>query len=121
MPLIRTHYVDCTQGNSLIRYGHLNLEMDYVISLILWFIIVILYICSQWCAWNLLPMFTCKPLYLSCLLHYDVAVGKKKDKYEILMGKILKRHCMALLQNALRQQRFVREVTIQYNLCNEPW
>ncbi|KAF8411999.1 hypothetical protein HHK36_004558 [Tetracentron sinense] len=23
--------------------------------------------------------------------------------------------------NALRQQRFVREVTIQYNLCNEPW
>ena len=26
-----------------------------------------------------------------------------------------------LLQNALRQQRFVREVTIQYNLCNEPW
>ncbi|WRX28813.1 hypothetical protein QQP08_021300 [Theobroma cacao] len=24
-------------------------------------------------------------------------------------------------QNALRQQRFVREVTIQYNLCNEPW
>jgi hypothetical protein len=21
----------------------------------------------------------------------------------------------------LRQQRFVREVTIQYNLCNEPW
>lgn len=25
------------------------------------------------------------------------------------------------LQNALRQQRFVREVTIQYNLCNEPW
>lgn len=26
-----------------------------------------------------------------------------------------------LFQNALRQQRFVREVTIQYNLCNEPW
>lgn len=26
-----------------------------------------------------------------------------------------------VLQNALRQQRFVREVTIQYNLCNEPW
>lgn len=25
------------------------------------------------------------------------------------------------MQNALRQQRFVREVTIQYNLCNEPW
>ncbi|CAD6209070.1 unnamed protein product [Miscanthus lutarioriparius] len=25
------------------------------------------------------------------------------------------------LSNALRQQRFVREVTIQYNLCNEPW
>ncbi|ONK56499.1 uncharacterized protein A4U43_C10F9390 [Asparagus officinalis] len=23
--------------------------------------------------------------------------------------------------NALRQQRFVREVSIQYNLCNEPW
>jgi len=26
-----------------------------------------------------------------------------------------------ILQNALRQQRYVREVTIQYNLCNEPW
>ncbi|KAE9449709.1 hypothetical protein C3L33_18394, partial [Rhododendron williamsianum] len=26
-----------------------------------------------------------------------------------------------VVQNALRQQRFVREVTIQYNLCNEPW
>lgn len=26
-----------------------------------------------------------------------------------------------IFQNALRQQRFVREVTIQYNLCNEPW
>uniref|UniRef100_A0A0E0EB62 Histone deacetylation protein Rxt3 n=1 Tax=Oryza meridionalis TaxID=40149 RepID=A0A0E0EB62_9ORYZ len=26
-----------------------------------------------------------------------------------------------LAPNALRQQRFVREVTIQYNLCNEPW
>ncbi|XP_059644862.1 uncharacterized protein LOC132286526 [Cornus florida] len=23
--------------------------------------------------------------------------------------------------NALRKQRFVREVTVQYNLCNEPW
>ncbi|XP_038981600.1 zinc finger CCCH domain-containing protein 13-like isoform X2 [Phoenix dactylifera] len=23
--------------------------------------------------------------------------------------------------NALRQQRFAREVTVQYNLCNEPW
>ncbi|KAF5187801.1 zinc finger CCCH domain protein, partial [Thalictrum thalictroides] len=27
----------------------------------------------------------------------------------------------AAATNALRQQRFVREVTIQYNLCNEPW
>ncbi|KAK7283721.1 hypothetical protein RIF29_13456 [Crotalaria pallida] len=27
----------------------------------------------------------------------------------------------ASASNALRQQRFVREVTIQYNLCNEPW
>nr|VDC78515.1 unnamed protein product [Brassica rapa] len=27
----------------------------------------------------------------------------------------------AAASNALRQQRFVREVTIQYNLCNEPW
>lgn len=26
-----------------------------------------------------------------------------------------------LFQNALRQQRFVCEVTIQPNLCNEPW
>jgi len=26
-----------------------------------------------------------------------------------------------IFQNALRQQKFVREVTIQYNLCNEPW
>ncbi|XP_059656216.1 uncharacterized protein LOC132303126 isoform X3 [Cornus florida] len=26
-----------------------------------------------------------------------------------------------IVKNALRQQRFVREVTIQYNLCNEPW
>ncbi|KAK7842110.1 hypothetical protein CFP56_014289 [Quercus suber] len=26
-----------------------------------------------------------------------------------------------IAKNALRQQRFVREVTIQYNLCNEPW
>jgi hypothetical protein len=25
------------------------------------------------------------------------------------------------MQNALRQQRFVREVTIGFNLCNEPW
>ncbi len=25
------------------------------------------------------------------------------------------------LQNAYLQQRLVREVTIQYNLCNEPW
>jgi len=24
-------------------------------------------------------------------------------------------------QNTSRKQRFVREVTIQYNLCNEPW
>ncbi|CAN1342677.1 hypothetical protein LINPERPRIM_LOCUS39536 [Linum perenne] len=28
---------------------------------------------------------------------------------------------LAPVANALRQQRFVREVTIQYNLCNEPW
>ncbi|XVF33797.1 hypothetical protein REPUB_Repub18cG0002000 [Reevesia pubescens] len=27
----------------------------------------------------------------------------------------------AAASNALRQQRFVGEVTIQYNLCNEPW
>ncbi|URD81319.1 Histone deacetylation protein Rxt3 [Musa troglodytarum] len=27
----------------------------------------------------------------------------------------------AAASNALRHQRFVREVTIQYNLCNEPW
>eukprot|EP00249_Psilotum_nudum_P017173 c26193_g1_i1 orf=586-1716(-) len=27
----------------------------------------------------------------------------------------------AASSNAYRQQRFVREVTIQYNLCNEPW
>ncbi|KAF6139361.1 hypothetical protein GIB67_026203 [Kingdonia uniflora] len=27
----------------------------------------------------------------------------------------------AAASNALRQQRFVKEVTIQYNLCNEPW
>ncbi|KAH7659703.1 Histone deacetylation protein Rxt3 protein [Dioscorea alata] len=27
----------------------------------------------------------------------------------------------AAASNALRQQRFVHEVTIQYNLCNEPW
>ncbi|XP_047315212.1 uncharacterized protein LOC124919098 [Impatiens glandulifera] len=27
----------------------------------------------------------------------------------------------AAASNASRQQRFVREVTIQYNLCNEPW
>ncbi|CAH9104130.1 unnamed protein product [Cuscuta epithymum] len=27
----------------------------------------------------------------------------------------------AAASNALRQQKFVREVTIQYNLCNEPW
>ncbi|XP_057491869.1 uncharacterized protein LOC130777489 [Actinidia eriantha] len=27
----------------------------------------------------------------------------------------------AAASNALRQRRFVREVTIQYNLCNEPW
>ncbi|CAL0299946.1 unnamed protein product [Lupinus luteus] len=27
----------------------------------------------------------------------------------------------ATASNASRQQRFVREVTIQYNLCNEPW
>ncbi|CAN4115353.1 unnamed protein product [Withania somnifera] len=27
----------------------------------------------------------------------------------------------AAASNALRQQRFVREVTIQFNLCNEPW
>ncbi|GJN37657.1 hypothetical protein PR202_gb26636 [Eleusine coracana subsp. coracana] len=27
----------------------------------------------------------------------------------------------AAASNALRQQRFVREVTIQYNLCSEPW
>ncbi|XP_066384370.1 uncharacterized protein [Miscanthus floridulus] len=27
----------------------------------------------------------------------------------------------AAASNALRKQRFVREVTIQYNLCNEPW
>ncbi|OIV90700.1 hypothetical protein TanjilG_15086 [Lupinus angustifolius] len=27
----------------------------------------------------------------------------------------------AATSNASRQQRFVREVTIQYNLCNEPW
>ncbi|XP_020695939.1 uncharacterized protein LOC110109288 [Dendrobium catenatum] len=27
----------------------------------------------------------------------------------------------AAASNALRQQRFVREVTVQYNLCNEPW
>ncbi|XP_028756479.1 uncharacterized protein LOC114715764 [Neltuma alba] len=27
----------------------------------------------------------------------------------------------AAASNALRQQRFVREVTILYNLCNEPW
>uniref|UniRef100_A0A6N2M3U4 Uncharacterized protein n=1 Tax=Salix viminalis TaxID=40686 RepID=A0A6N2M3U4_SALVM len=27
----------------------------------------------------------------------------------------------AAASNALRQQRFLREVTIQYNLCNEPW
>ncbi|KAJ0435305.1 hypothetical protein HanRHA438_Chr17g0831491 [Helianthus annuus] len=27
----------------------------------------------------------------------------------------------AATSNALRQQRFVREVTLQYNLCNEPW
>lgn len=27
----------------------------------------------------------------------------------------------AALSNAYRQQRFVQEVTIQYNLCNEPW
>ncbi|XP_062158865.1 uncharacterized protein LOC133866374 [Alnus glutinosa] len=27
----------------------------------------------------------------------------------------------AAASNALRQQRYVREVTIQYNLCNEPW
>ncbi|KAJ4883207.1 Histone deacetylation protein Rxt3 [Raphanus sativus] len=27
----------------------------------------------------------------------------------------------AAASNALRQQRFAREVTIQYNLCNEPW
>ncbi|KAI5444877.1 hypothetical protein KIW84_013232 [Lathyrus oleraceus] len=26
-----------------------------------------------------------------------------------------------LLQNTSRLQRFIREVTIQYNLCNEPW
>ncbi|KAG0551374.1 hypothetical protein BDA96_01G417700 [Sorghum bicolor] len=28
---------------------------------------------------------------------------------------------LAPVVNALCQQRFVREVTIQYNLCNEPW
>uniref|UniRef100_A0A251VNE4 Uncharacterized protein n=1 Tax=Helianthus annuus TaxID=4232 RepID=A0A251VNE4_HELAN len=27
----------------------------------------------------------------------------------------------AAASNALRQQRFVHEVTLQYNLCNEPW
>lgn len=27
----------------------------------------------------------------------------------------------AAASNALRQQRLVREVTVQYNLCNEPW
>ncbi|KAK7314855.1 hypothetical protein VNO77_33383 [Canavalia gladiata] len=27
----------------------------------------------------------------------------------------------AAASNAMRQQRYVREVTIQYNLCNEPW
>ncbi|GAV78154.1 Rxt3 domain-containing protein [Cephalotus follicularis] len=27
----------------------------------------------------------------------------------------------AAASNASRQQRFVREVTVQYNLCNEPW
>ncbi|KAJ0962229.1 hypothetical protein J5N97_030057 [Dioscorea zingiberensis] len=27
----------------------------------------------------------------------------------------------AAASNALRQQRFVHEITIQYNLCNEPW
>lgn len=25
------------------------------------------------------------------------------------------------VQSAYRQQRFMQEVTIQYNLCNEPW
>jgi hypothetical protein len=28
---------------------------------------------------------------------------------------------LCFIQNALRQQRFVREVTIGFNLCNEPW
>ncbi|CAL9229720.1 unnamed protein product [Arabidopsis halleri] len=27
----------------------------------------------------------------------------------------------AAASNALQRQRFVREVTVQYNLCNEPW
>ncbi|KAE8680314.1 hypothetical protein F3Y22_tig00111392pilonHSYRG00628 [Hibiscus syriacus] len=33
----------------------------------------------------------------------------------------VERPIRAAASNALRQQRFVREVTIQYNLCNEPW
>ncbi|CAK8565173.1 unnamed protein product [Lathyrus sativus] len=28
---------------------------------------------------------------------------------------------VVLLQNTSRLQRFIREVAIQYNLCNEPW
>ena len=46
--------------------------------------------------------------------------GRFRNQQTFLYSKLrIFQH--ALLQNALRQQRFVREVTIQYNLCNEPW
>ena len=41
------------------------------------------------------------------------------DAIEPMVMKLI--HILIILQNALRQQRFVREVTLQYNLCNEPW
>ncbi|GMH07663.1 hypothetical protein Nepgr_009503 [Nepenthes gracilis] len=43
---------------------------------------------------------------------------------EPTLAPIVVEHTMttrAAASNALRQQQFMREVTIQYNLCNEPW
>ncbi|KAF5757009.1 hypothetical protein HanXRQr2_Chr17g0821601 [Helianthus annuus] len=39
---------------------------------------------------------------------------------EPTLAPVVVEHTLAA-PNALRQQRFVREVTLQYNLCNEPW
>ena len=73
--------------------------------------------------WSVVPSWLC----------YSLGCNLFNSKYKIigyefswLLGKLLDMnftdYCHAfILQNALRQQRFVREVTIQYNLCNEPW